>query len=90
MPMAMTVQRTTVPASERQRYFERLRASQSHYTAANCRFRVFEETGLPGAFIEFVEADDDTTLTVAHANAPHRVLDPARIYNETEIGKNAG
>jgi hypothetical protein len=51
---------------------------------------VFEETGLPGAFIEFVEADDETTLTVAHANAPHRVLDPGRIYNETEIGKNAG
>jgi hypothetical protein len=90
MPLVMTVQRTTVPASERQRYFERLRASQSHYTAANCRFRVFEETGLPGAFIEFVEADDETTLTVAHANAPHRILDPGRIYNETEIGKNAG
>lgn len=90
MPMVMTVQRTTVPASERERYFERLRQSRSHYTAANCRFRVFEETGLPGAFIEFVEADDETTLTVAHANAPHRVLDPARIYNETEVGKNAG
>lgn len=90
MPMVMTVQRTTVPASERERYFERLRASRSHYAAANCRFRVFEETGLPGAFIEFVEADDETTLTVAHANAPHRILDPGRIYNETEIGKNAG
>jgi hypothetical protein len=90
MPLVMTVQRTTVPASERARYFERLRASRSHYTAANCRFRVFEETGLPGAFIEFVEADDETTLTVAHANAPHRILDPGRIYNETEIGKNAG
>ena len=90
MPLAMTVQRTTVPASDRPKYFERLRASRDHYTAANCRFRVFEETGLPGAFIEFVEADDETTLTVAHANAPHRILDPGRIYNETEIGKNAG
>lgn len=90
MPLVMTVQRTTVPASERERYFEKLRTSRSHYTAANCRFRVFEETGLPGAFIEFVEADDETTLTVALANAPHRILDPGRIYNETEIGKNAG
>ena len=72
MALSLTIQRTTVPASERAKYFERLRASASHYTAANCRFRVFEERGLPGAFIEFVEADDETTLTVAHANAPHR------------------
>ena len=90
MPLTLTIQRTTVPASEREKYFERLRASSSHYTAANCRFRVFEERGLPGAFIEFVEADDETTLTVAQANAPYRVLDPGRIYIETEIGKNAG
>ena len=90
MPRSLTIQRTTVPASERERYFERIRASSSHFAAANCRFRVFEERGLPGSFIEFVEADDELTLTVAHANAPHRALDPARIYNETEIGKNAG
>jgi len=90
MALSLTIQRTTVPASEREQYFERLRASRSHYTAANCRFRVFEERGLPGAFIEFVEADDETTLTVAHANAPFRAFDPARVYNETEIGKNAG
>jgi hypothetical protein len=86
----MTVQRTTVPASERAKYFEKIRTSKSHYSAANCRFRVFEEGGLQGAFIEFVEADDETTLTVAIANAPHRILDPGRIYNETEIGQNAG
>ena len=90
MPVVLTIQRTTVPASERKKYFERIRASQSHYSAANCRFRVFEEQGLPGAFIEFVEADDETTLTVAHANAPHRILDANRMYKETEIGKNAG
>ena len=90
MAGVMTIQRTTVPASERDRYFERVRQSESHYAAANCRFRVFEERGLPGAFIEFVEADDETTLTVALANAPQRILDPARIYHETEIGTNAG
>jgi hypothetical protein len=86
MPRAMTIQRTTVPSSEREKYFERLRACRSHYTAANCRFHVFEERSLPGAFIEFVEADDETTLTVAQANAPHKILDPSRIYHETEIG----
>ena len=90
MARALTIQRTTVTASERAKYFEKIRASSSHYSAAGCRFRVFEEQGLPGAFIEFVEADDETTLTVAHANAPHRILDPGRVYNETEIGKDAG
>jgi hypothetical protein len=85
MPRALTIQRTTVPASEREKYFEKLRACRSHYAAANCRFYVFEEASLPGAFIEFTEADDQTTLTVAHANSPYRILDPARIYNETEI-----
>lgn len=86
MGRALTIQRTTVPAGERARYFERLRASMAHYRAANCRFWVCEESALPGAFIEFTEADDPTTLTVAHSSAPHRVLDPKRIYHETEIG----
>ena len=85
MPRALTIQRTTVPASEREKYFEKVKACRSHYAAANCRFYVFEEASLPGAFIEFTEADDQTTLTVAHANSPYRILDPARIYNETEI-----
>lgn len=86
MARAMTIQRTTVPASDRAKYFERVKECRSHYTAANCRFIVFEETSLPGAFIEFTEADDPTTLTVAHANSPYRILDPARIYHESEIG----
>lgn len=90
MPTALTLQRTTVPSSERAKYFKKLEASTAHYSAANCRFRVFEEHRLPGAFIEFVEADDESTLAAAHANAPHRILDPARIYQETEVGKNAG
>ncbi len=90
MPRALTIQRTTVTASEREKYFERLRACRAHYSAANCRFWVFEETALMGAFIEFTEADDEVALTVAHANSPVRVLDPARIYHETEIGPNAG
>lgn len=90
MSRVLTIQRTTVPSSERAKYFERLKASKAHYTAANCRFWVFEESSLPGAFIEFTEADDETALTVAHANSPFRVLDPARIYHETEMGTNAG
>ncbi len=86
MARALTIQRTTVPSSERARYFDKLRVASEHYRSANCRFWVCEEASLPGAFIEFTEADDASTLAVAHANAPHRILDPARIYNETEIG----
>jgi hypothetical protein len=90
MATAMTFQRTTVPSSERDKYFERVEKCRSHYAAANCTYRVFEEHSLPGAFIEFVEAEDETTLTVANANAPYRILDPARIYQEREMAKDAG
>lgn len=85
MPRALTIQRSTVPAAERANYRERLRALRSHYAAANCRFWVFEESSLPGAFIEFTEADNQQTLIVAHANAPHKVLDPSRVYQEVEL-----
>jgi hypothetical protein len=81
----MTIQRTTVPNIEREKYFERLSASKAHYAQSNCRFWVFEESALPGAFVEFTEADDEASLINAHASAPHRVLDPARIYHELEI-----
>jgi len=46
---------------------------------------VFEEAGLPGAFLEFCEAPDAATLARAHASAPERMLDPARIYHEVEL-----
>jgi len=85
MPRTLTIQRSTVPLSERANYREKLRALHSHYVAASCRFWVFEESALPGAFIEFTEADDEKTLTVAHANAPRKILDPARVYQEVEL-----
>ncbi len=86
MPRLLTMQRMTVTASERDRYFERLKANKAHYAAANCRFWVFEESALPGAFVEFTEADDEVSLSNAHASAPHPPMDPARVYQETEIG----
>ena len=85
MPKALTIQRSTVPATERANYPKRLKVLHSHYAAANCRFWVFEETSLPGAFIEFTEADDELTLTNAHANAPHKTLDPSRVYQEVPL-----
>ena len=85
MPRRLTIQRTAVPNGEREKYFERLRATKAHYTTSNCRFWVFEETALPGAFVEFTEADDEISLMNAHATAPHRIFDSARIYRELEI-----
>ena len=57
MPKALTIQRSTVPSAERANYTKRLKALRSHYAAANCRFWVFEESSLPGAFIEFTDQD---------------------------------
>jgi hypothetical protein len=85
MPRTLTIQRSTVPSAERANYRERLRELRSHYSAAGCRFWVFEESSLPGAFIEFTEADDEKTLTVAHANAPRKILDPSRLYQEVDL-----
>ena len=84
-PKALTIQRTLVPKAERDKYFERLLRKRDHYTAAKCRFWVFEEASLPGAFIEFYEADDPEILTQAHAAAPDRILDSNRVYLQVEI-----
>ena len=85
MPKALTIQRSTVPSAERANYTKRLKALQSHYKSANCRFWVFEELSLPGAFIEFTEADDEQTLTNAHTSAPFKTLDPSRVYQEVDL-----
>jgi hypothetical protein len=82
---ALTLQRTLVPRGDRERFFERMQRKREHYRKANCRFWVFEEAGLPGAFIEFFEADDVETLARAHAAATEAVLDAGRVYTEVEL-----
>lgn len=85
MPRALTIQRTLVTPPERKNFAEKLKRTREHYSQANCRYWVFEETGLPGAFLEFYEAPDAQTLARAHAASPDRILDPARIYHEVEL-----
>jgi hypothetical protein len=85
MGRALTLQRTLVPRGERERFFARMQRKREHYRQANCRFWVFEEASLPGAFIEFFEADDMDTLSRAHAAATDSVLDPGRVYTEVEL-----
>ena len=85
MARSLTIQRSTIPSSEREKYLDKLKVRRDHYSAASCRFWVFEEKSLPGAFIEFTEADDAAALAAAHATSPHKLLDPARIYQEVEF-----
>jgi hypothetical protein len=84
MSRVLTIQRTLVPRADREKYFERIGRKRAHYQAAKCRFWVFEEMGLPGAFIEFFEADDPEVLARAHAGSPERILDAGRIYMQVE------
>ena len=85
MPRALTIQRTLVTPPERERFYLLLRRKRDYYAKANCRFWAFEEAGLPGAFLEFVEAADAQTLARAHGAAPDPLLDPGRVYTEVEL-----
>lgn len=85
MGRALTLQRTLVPKGDREKYFERVLRKRDYYQAAKCRFWVFEETSLPGAFIEFFEADDPAVLARAHAASPERIVDAGRVYTQVEI-----
>jgi hypothetical protein len=84
-PRHLAMQRSIVPFSERKKYFERLKQKREYFERVSCRFWVFEEASLPGAFLEFIEAADAQTLVDAQASAPERMLDPNRIYKEVEI-----
>ncbi len=85
MPRALTMHRVTVPSRDREKYMEQVKRKANHYQGSSCRFWVFEETGLRGVFVEFMEADDVATLASAHKDAPNQVLDPMPIYHQLEI-----
>jgi hypothetical protein len=85
MGRALTIQRSVIPASDRAKQLERLKAKRDHYRAKQCRYWVFEEAGVHGAFLEFVEADTADALAAAHATAPDAPIDATRIYLEVEL-----
>ena len=85
MARLLTIHRAIVTLSERQRYLEKLKSRKAHYAAAGCNFWVFEEVGLPGAFIEFTEATESKKLGDAHKSAPEGILDATRRYKEVEL-----
>jgi hypothetical protein len=85
MTRVLSIHRAIVPAADRARYVERLKARKAHYEHARCKFWVFEEAAMAGAYIEFTESADAAALAAAHAAAPEPVLDPARVYTEVEL-----
>ena len=85
MPRALVFHRTIVPAPNRARYLEALARRKAHFERNGCKFWVFEEAGLPGAFIEFMESGDRAALRTAIEQAPEAPLDANRVYLEVPI-----
>ncbi len=85
MPRSLSLHRSVVTPNDRAKFFERLRNREAHFVRSGCRYWVFEEKGLQGAFVEFCEANDAESLAAAHAASPDPVLDPARIYSIVEL-----
>ena len=85
MPRAISMRQTIVPAADREEFRERAGRALAHYTAKGCRYWLFEEATLPGAYVEFFEANDRDTLLAAHSDAPQPILESARMYVEVEL-----
>lgn len=86
MPRVLTIGRTTVAADQRPGFLQRVAARRAHYGKAGVRYWVFEEAGLPGAFVEFCEATDGEVLRRAHEDAPDPAAGINRPYVEVEAG----
>ena len=82
---ALALQRTIVTPAERARFLGRGRQLREHYAGRDCRYWVFEDSQLPGAFIELTEAGNVPALSAALAGAQEFVIDPARVYQEVEL-----
>jgi hypothetical protein len=74
-----------VPSAERAQFRERAGKARAHYLAAGCRYWLFEETDLPGAYVEFFEAESPDALRRAHRDAPDAVFDATRLYLEVPV-----
>ena len=85
MPRAITMRHTVVPSGERNEFRARARAMREHYADAGCRYWLYEEDALPGAYVEFYEASDKETLAKAHRARPDHALEGARMYIEVEF-----
>ena len=85
MPRAISFRHTVVPLGDKKEFRARARAARSYYAGVGCQYVLFEEATLPGAYVEFFEANDRDTLLRAHRGAPDPVRDSARMYVEVEL-----
>lgn len=85
MPRAISMRHTIVPAADREAFRDRARLSRGHYSGAGCQYWLFEEASLPGAYVEFFEADAPDKLQRAHRDAPTPILASARMYVEVDL-----
>lgn len=85
MARAISMRHTVVPLADRKEFRERARTARAHYAGLGCHYWLFEEASLPGAYVEFFEANDRDTLIHAHRGAPDPVRESARMYVEVEL-----
>lgn len=87
MPRALTIERTAIPSSDRERYMASVRAKAAHFRAAQCRFWVFEDAEVRGSFIEFAEAADEETLGMAYCtlSESESLRFPIPLYQHVEL-----
>ena len=85
MPRAISMRQTVVPSGDRDEFRARAGRARAHYVTRGCHYWLFEEATLPGAYVEFFEANDRTILLQAHSDAPQPILESARMYVEVEL-----
>jgi hypothetical protein len=85
MARAVSMRHTVVPTGNRDEFRAKATATRSHYTGAGCRYWLYEEDQLPGAYVEFFEASDQETLERAHRSAQGGPHASARVYVEVEL-----
>ena len=79
------MRRSIVPLADRKKFLQKLKARRMYFVNAACKFWMFEESDLSGAFVEFIEADDAKTLAKALAESPEQPAEAVRIYEEVDV-----
>lgn len=85
MARSLTIRRSIVPLADRKKFLQKVKARRNYYVGAGCKFWMFEESDLSGAFVEFIEADDAKTLSKALADSPDQPAEGVRIYEEVDV-----
>lgn len=85
MARAISMRHTIVPSGDRAAFRERAGRAKAHYTGAGCQYWLFEESSLPGAYVEFFEASNAESLRQAHRAAPDPLIESARMYVEVKL-----